>query len=342
VIAPIPETVTVFGQEIPVSLEAMLLAMAEKLGLPGFGPDGFGAGQPFTHPDHLNLRMVANLAAGDRRTEALPDASPEEIRIFLESRRHLPRTVFDPDRWQAIVGKEWWPKVVYLLNRGGRFDDFARGYDGDQMRNKYGTLINFYQEKTVKTKNSMTGKPFPGIAAYLPSPVDALGRPLGDEQAGYDLRMITFREIYHTKSRTVANYWLTSLLPDNGVLMNTRDADRLGLRDGEQVRILSASNPQGIWDFKNGQTRPIAGRLRVTQGIRPGVVAFSLGHGHWAYGAGDVVIDGQVVKGDPRRAAGIHANAAIRVDPVIKNTTLSDLTGASAVFYDTNVKVTRA
>ena len=342
VIAPIPETVTVFGQAMPVSLEAMLLAMAEKLGLPGFGPDGFGAGKPFTHPDHLNLRMVANLAAGDRRTETLPDASPEEIRIFLESRRHLPRTVFDAGRWQAIVGKEWWPKVVYLLNRGGRFDDFARGYDGDQMRNKYGTLINFYQEKTVKTKNSMTGKPFSGIAAYLPSPVDALGRPLGDEQAGYDLRMITFREIYHTKSRTVANYWLTSLLPDNGVLMNTRDADRLGLRDGEQVRIRSASNPEGVWDFKNGQTRPIAGRLRVTQGIRPGVVAFSLGHGHWAYGAGDVVIDGQVVKGDPRRAAGIHANAAIRVDPVIKNTTLSDLTGASAVFYDTNVKVTRA
>jgi len=55
-----------------------------------------------------------------------------------------------------------------------------------------------------------------------------------------------------------------------------------------------------------------------------------------------VVIDGQVIEGDPRRGTGIHANAALRVDPVIKNTTLSDLTGGSAVFYDTQVKVTRA
>jgi len=54
------------------------------------------------------------------------------------------------------------------------------------------------------------------------------------------------------------------------------------------------------------------------------------------------VIDGQVVKGESRRGGGIHANAALRVDPVIGNTTLSDLTGASAVFYDTSVTVTRA
>jgi len=49
-----------------------------------------------------------------------------------------------------------------------------------------------------------------------------------------------------------------------------------------------------------------------------------------------------VIKRDPRRGTGIHANAALRVGPVIKNTTLSDLTGGSAVFYDTQVKVTRA
>jgi tetrathionate reductase subunit A len=342
VVAPIPETVTVYGQEVPLGLEAMLLAMAEKLGLPGFGPDGFGPGQAFTHPDHLYLRMVANLAAGDKADQALPDADAEELRIFLEGRRHLPRAVFDPERWQSIVGPALWPKAVYLLNRGGRFDDFARAYDGDRLRNTYGTLINLYQEKTAKTKNSMTGQPFPGIAAHLPAPVDALGRSLGDERAGYDLRLITYREIMQTKSRTVSNYWLQALRPENAILMNRRDADRRGLRDGDRVRIHSASNPDGVWDFKNGRSRPIVGRLKVVQGMRPGVIAFSLGHGHWAYGAADVVIDGQVVKGDARRATGVHANAALRVDPVIRNTTLSDLTGGSAVFYDTQVKVTKA
>jgi ferredoxin len=62
----------------------------------------------------------------------------------------------------------------------------------------------------------------------------------------------------------------------------------------------------------------------------------------WFPLASDVMIDGEVVKGDPRRGTGVHANAAIRVDPAIGNTTLSDLTGASAVFYDTSVTVTRA
>jgi tetrathionate reductase subunit A len=43
-----------------------------------------------------------------------------------------------------------------------------------------------------------------------------------------------------------------------------------------------------------------------------------------------------------RRARGIHANAALRVDPQIKNTCLSDLAGGSAVFYDTKVKLLKA
>ncbi|HEY4719199.1 MAG TPA: molybdopterin dinucleotide binding domain-containing protein, partial [Candidatus Methylomirabilis sp.] len=176
-------------------------------------------------------------------------------------------------------------------------------------------------------------------ARYIPAPLDSLGRPI--EDSGYDLRLITFREISHTKSRTVADYWLLHLLPENSVIINESDAKRLGLKDGQVVKIISATNPEGVWDLGNGQKRPMAGKLRVIQGIRPGVVAFSLGHGHWAYGAADVRVDGKLIKGDPRRGKGIHANAAMRVDPVLKNTCLSDLTGGSAVFYDTQVKLVK-
>jgi hypothetical protein len=54
-----------------------------------------------------------------------------------------------------------------------------------------------------------------------------------------------------------------------------------------------------------------------------------------------VVIDGVRVPGDPRRATGIHANAAMRVDPVLKNTGLVDCVGGSAVFYQTQVKLVK-
>ena len=83
------------------------------------------------------------------------------------------------------------------------------------------------------------------------------------------------------------------------------------------------------------------GQVRVQEGMRPGVMAFSLGHGHWAYGASPVVIDGVRCLADPRRATGIHANAAMRVDPVLKNTGLVDLVGGSAVFYQSQVKLVK-
>jgi hypothetical protein len=103
----------------------------------------------------------------------------------------------------------------------------------------------------------------------------------------------------------------------------------------------SASNPEGVWDLGNGTRIPMEGKVRVLEGIRPGVVAFSLGHGHWAQGAESIEVDGHTVVRDPRRARGIHANAAMRVDPILKNTTLSDVVGGSAVFYQSQVKLVK-
>lgn len=340
-IAPLTETVKVYGQEMPLSLEALLLGLAEALGLPNFGPNGLGEGIPLTHPDHLYLRMVANLAFGEKEdgSDAVPDADDEEVRIFLEARRHLPKSVFDVERWKTAAGEDLWRKVIYVLNRGGRFQDFEKAYEGDLVKNKYGKLINLYQEKTATTKSAMTGKPLIGYATYIRAPTDILGNPLNDEKDGYEFHLITHREIFHTKSRTISNYWLLALAPENYVLMNAQDAARLGLRDGDRVRIISPTNPEGVWDLGNGQKWPMIGKVKVIQGIRPGVIAFSLGHGHWAYGASDITIDGVGVRGDPRRATGIHANAAMRVDPYLKNTCLVDPVGGSAVFYDTLVKV---
>jgi anaerobic selenocysteine-containing dehydrogenase len=249
-------TVKVFGEEIPLCFEAVYLAIAEKLNLPGFGPDGFGKGIPFTRPEDLYLKQVADIAAGEKEdgSDSVPEASDEEVQTFLKARRHLPKSVFDAERWKLAVGNDdkLWRKVIYVLNRGGRYEAFSKAY-----------------------KDGLHTHPF-------------------------------------------------------------------GLKPGDLVKVSSASNPDGVWDLKDGTTKPMVGKLKITQGIRPGVVAFPLGWGHYASGARDIVIDGKVVKGDPRRATGIHANAAMRVDPVLKNVTLSDLTGGSAVFYDTKVKIERA
>ncbi|HSI98278.1 MAG TPA: molybdopterin dinucleotide binding domain-containing protein, partial [Gaiellaceae bacterium] len=337
VIAPLTESVTAFGEEQPLSFEAMLFGLAEKLGLPGFGLDGLDDGRPLARPEDLYLLMAANIAAGDKKNP-VGAATEQELELFVASRRHLPAAVFDPERYRTIVGDEWWARTVTVLSRGGRFD--GEGRDGEQLKNAYGKQLNLYQEKTAKAVNAMTGEHYPGVAVYVPAPRSSLGDDIVD--ADFPLRLITFREIMHTKSRTGGNYWLLDLLPENHLLISSTDARELGFRDGDWIRLVSETNPGGVWPLGNGETWPMVGKLKVVEGLRPGVVAFSLGHGHWAYGSRDIVVDGDTVKGDRRRAGGFHGNAAMRVDPHLKNTCLADLTGGSAVFYDTSVKLERA
>ncbi len=339
--APLTDIVTVFGEKTPLSTESLVLAIAEKMNLPGFGENAFGPGLHLKREEDMYLRMVANIGFGDKPngSDQVPAASPEELKIFEQARRHLPSPVYDAKRWKAVVGEDWWLPVVYVMNRGGRFQEYQKAYKDGQLANKYGKLVGIYLEKLVTTKNSMTGKPYVGHAHFMDGPVDVLGRKLDDEAKGYDLTLITYRHVAQTKSRTPGNYWLQALYPENHIDMSPGDARRLKLADGDQVKVVSLSNEEGIWNLSPGNQKPMIGRVRITEGIRPGVVAFSLGHGHWAYGAGDVVIDGVRVPADPRRATGVHANAAMRVDPVLKNTCLVDLVGGSAVFYQTQVKL---
>ncbi|MBI5068328.1 MAG: molybdopterin-dependent oxidoreductase [Deltaproteobacteria bacterium] len=338
VIASPNEVVKVFGEEQPISYETVWLALAEKLGLPGFGKDGFGPGQDFCRPDDLYVRMVANIAFDGK--EPVADAGAEDLRVFQASRRHLPKNVFDQGRWEKICGAAW-AKVVTVLSRGGRFDTQEAAYKGDHVANKYGKLINLYQEKTAKAKDAFTGKPYFGAARYVPV-VDTLGREPTALAEGFDLHLITQRDVRMTKSRTITHSYLTSSLPENAILVNGADARRLGLKTGSKVKVVSATNPEGVYDLKNGVKKPMVGVVQVTETIRPGIVTFTVGHGHWATGAADVTIDGKVVRGDPRRASGIHANAAMWIDPHLKNTCFIDKVGGSVSFYDTRVRLVPA
>ncbi len=338
------KTTKVWGEEIPLSFEAVFLAVAEKMELPGFGPNGLGEGIPYIRPEDFYLKQVADIAFGDKEdgSDSVPEADDEELRLFLEARRHLPKSVFDADKWKAAVGNDesLWRKTVYVLNRGGRYQAFDKAYKGAQVANKYGRLICLYQEKTATSINTMTGKPFVGYTKYIPPALSSTGEEIPHE--GYDLHLITFKPMPIAKSRGISNYWALAVMPEGYLLINSRDAAKLGIKDGDTVRVSSSSNPKGEYDLQNGKKHPMVGKAKVTEGIRPGVVAFPFSFGHWSSGAQDVEIDGKVVKGDARRAVPLMANGAMQLDPVLGNTGLSDLAGGSAVFYDSMVKVEKA
>mgnify|MGYP005848125237 CR=1 FL=1 len=334
------ETVRVYGQEMPVSMEAVFLALAERLNLPGFGPGGFAGNGDLRRPEDFYLRMVANIAYGDSSSggDVCPDAGPDEIASFLNARKHLPKSMFDAEAWERSAGSDWWKKVIYVLNRGGRWWPYNEAWSGEQVKAKYGKLVNLYHEKPATTRNSMTGDYLKGIPAYLPVR-NSVGQPLN--HLGAPLHMITNRSMLACKSRTISNYWLTQIQEENYLYLHPADASHLGLKDNDYAWVGSASNPECSWDYGPGLGKPLVGRVRTTERIRPGVVSFELGWGHWAYGASNQVIDGETIPHDRRRAAGIHANAAMYVDEHLRSP-LSDVVGGSAVFYDTKVYLVKA
>jgi tetrathionate reductase subunit A len=192
-VAPVVGNVTVFGQEMTMNLEAMILAFAEQLGLPGYGENVFGPGGHMRREEDMYLRMVANVAFGDKEdgSDRVPAADGEEIRIFEAARRHLPETVFDAKRWKQIVGDKLWPHVVYVLNRGGRFQSYADAYKAGRLANAYDKMLGLYFENMVTTRNSITGKPYHPYGDFIPGPADCAGNLIRDREAGYDMNMIT-------------------------------------------------------------------------------------------------------------------------------------------------------
>ena len=343
IVDPLPEKVTIFGEEQPISMEAVMLAIAEKMGLPGYGKDGFGKGLDFNTRQDYFLKMAANLAFGDKKdgSEAVPEADEEELRIFRAARSHFPKSMFDEARWKKALGNDEtiWKRVVYLLNRGGRFEDFSKAYKGKKLGHPYSGLFNIFVDNVAAGKHSGTGENFSGLPTFEPVK-DAVGKVVEQSPEKYPFHLFTFKEIQGGQSRTIGNYWSQlNVTNENYILMNKVDADRLGLKDGDLARLISPTNPKGEWVLPNNENIPVAGKVKVIQGIRPGTVAVSWHWGHWAYGARDFVVDNKVVKGDPSRGTGLCPNAVMIDDPVMKNATLSDPIGGSASYYDTRVNV---
>ncbi len=194
VVAPLTETTKVDGVEMPINMEAFLIAVGKKLELPGFGKDAMGPGKNFDHQDDWYLKNVANIAMGDKKGDSVPAADAKEMELFPQGSKTLPKSVFDEERWKNAAGADYWPHVVYVLNRGGRFEDSDKMYKGDTQAHPYSGIFHIFVERVAKGRNSMSGQPFDGLPALegprfadgksvvqerrLPAPPDHLQRDL--------------------------------------------------------------------------------------------------------------------------------------------------------------------
>lgn len=307
-----------------VCLEEFLIDVAKRIGMPGYGdkgiPDTDGKYWPLHKREDFYLKAVANLvAAKGVGGDEVPAASSQERAVTALDDFH--------QKYAASLKAEEWPQVMGCLVRGGRFQPHTGARHGDQLAHQFTRRLHLYAEETGTTRNSMDGKFFHGTTRWV-EPTTAMGKPLDrlDDPKDWPLTIITMKGALQSHSRLVSNYTLREINPSNGVNMAAADAKRLGIADGDWIWVVT---PEG----------KRKGRAVVLEGIRPGVILFEVGYGHWGYGASNYQVDGKRVMGDAVRRAGIHLNPIMRRDPDIWQMPLMDLTGGSVVFYNTKARL---
>jgi anaerobic selenocysteine-containing dehydrogenase len=215
--------------------------------------------------------------------------------------------------------------IQEILSKGGVFDNPNDEYKNDKLTYQYANIIRTFSDPVARTRDSVTGQYYSGVPQYKPI-AHSDGTAVDDP--GYPYGLITYKTVHHGQARTNVNPWLMLMIPENPVEINASDAADLEVETGDRVRVSSASNPEGI-----------VGMARVTQGLKPGVVAISHHYGHWESHARPIVIDGETMGHDPSRGAGIQPTQIMRTDNQYPNVSLQDPIGGSCSFYDTWVQV---
>ncbi|MBP2667264.1 MAG: anaerobic dehydrogenase, typically selenocysteine-containing, partial [Firmicutes bacterium] len=279
--------------------ENYVIDVAKRIGLPGFGDQAIqGADKkfyPLHQPADYFLKAAANAAFDG---DGVPDLSEREAKWQALDEATA--------AWKNALTPQEWPKVSYLISRGGRFEEFGLGFKGDNHNYPYTGCINIYVERLAMAKNSFTGKPYSGTFSYTPE-CFADGTPL--EQV-FTTDKWPFKAVsYKAKFRSIsmlANTSLRNLNKTNAIEVNPQDAEALGLKDGQKVKLIAATGGVAV------------GLLKTRAGIARGTVAVAFGYGHWEYGARAHQVDGKSAGGDPSIGTGVNLASISLIDPKVK------------------------
>ncbi len=270
------------------SFETFIIDVAKKLKLPGFGknaiPDKDGKLLPLNSREDFFLRGIANVAYDD---EPVADITKEEIAIQdLENATK---------QWEEILKSEEWPKVLNVISRGGRFQDYGAGFDGENRKYTYDGSINFYIEQYAIGKNSLTGKYYNGVAAWNPESFQD-GTLVSDiyPESEWPFKAANYKPKFRSISLLSNSSTLRDISKHNFVEINSDDGKELGISTNDKIKVMLASGGEFI------------GYALVRKGIAKGTIGIAFGYGHWEYGAESYSVDGKTVEGSEAKGAGVH------------------------------------
>lgn len=297
----------------PVCMEQFLIEAAKRMDLPGFGDNAIpaedGSVAPLNGPEDYYLRLAANIAFF--KGQELPAPSGDDVRLSGIER-------ILPDIERTLRPDERGP-VAAVYSRGGRFAPYSKSYDGEWLGGRWKRTMQIYNETVGTSINSQTGEPYLGVATFMP-PRLCDGSELRTvwTEADYPFVMTSFKSNLINSYAVVLDR-LRAIKPLNMVMVNDKDAARLGLVHGDEVEIES---PAAV-----ARARVVVGAV-----VAPGVIAVEHGFGHRALGAASVEVDGSVIPANPGAANGFSLNDLVPEDPTRRgvSTLQEHETGAAA------------
>ncbi|SHE45097.1 tetrathionate reductase subunit A [Modicisalibacter ilicicola DSM 19980] len=296
----------------PVSMDSFFIAVAKRLGLPGFGenaiPDANGKLHPLDRAEDYYLRAAANIAFTGKPLPAIDESDIAHAGIaplMPRIQRTLPQGEQGP--------------VAYLYARGGRYEEYDDAYVGkDKLGNAWTKPLCVYNEQVGTAIDSQSGKPLRGTPC-LQMPRLNDGRLLREVYSENDWPLLAFS----FKSNIMNSYAvglerLRMIKPYNPVLMHTDDAKERGILHGDTVRIES---PGG----------EVIGLALVSDGVMRGSLGIEHSYGHTELGASEHVIDGKAQPSMEWVGAGVNINDLGFADPTreVMGTWLEGVSGAS-------------
>jgi anaerobic selenocysteine-containing dehydrogenase len=143
-----------------------------------------------------------------------------------------------------------------------------KGYVGQKIGDK--VYKGFKPDKVNKSgyfevySELLKIKKYPPLPTYVPIPEY-------EKMGPDDLILTTYKVPVQIHSRSANCKWLTEVYHDNPGMINPKTARRLGIKDGDKIKVKSSVGE-------------ITTKANVTEAVIPGIVAISHHLGHWEYG----------------------------------------------------------
>ncbi|WP_048601304.1 molybdopterin-dependent oxidoreductase [Rubeoparvulum massiliense] len=284
-------------------LENYIIDVAKAIGVPGYGDkalkDKDGNDVPVNNPAEYFLRIITNMAFDDSIGKVAPDITDEEIQLMGLGE--------ELEEWKKILKPDEWRKALYVMSRGGRFESREDGFDGEFHKYGYKKVLNLYVESLATARNSFTGEYFPGVLVYEPETF-ADGTLLTDKypESEWPFKGVSYKANFRSVTMLANSSILTQIHDTNYVEVNIEDAEQLGLKNGDRVKLISATGGEE------------EGILLARQGVAKGTVAIAFGYGHWQYGVKSYEVGNETIPGDERRGKGVNLARISLLDPTVE------------------------